>query len=53
MVCYLVSELDVLHAVHERSFDTHETVGLCGLGAIWEVVQQREGAPEGWRRVAD
>lgn len=53
MVCYLVSELALLEVNHERSYDTHETVGLCGEGSVWEVVQQRESSPEGWRRVAD
>ena len=53
--CYLLLEsVDSCDVVHHRSWDTHETVSLGGgQGAVWEVIRQREFAPEGWRRVAD
>lgn len=37
--------------VHERSFDTHESV-LFEVG-IYEIRRQREHTPEGFRRVVD
>lgn len=37
--------------VHERSFDTHETLLL--TEGNYEVRRQREYAPEGFRRAAD
>jgi hypothetical protein len=53
--CYLMLEsVETADVVHHRSFDTHETVSLGGgIGAVWEVIRQREWAPEGWRRVED
>jgi len=51
----LTSFLDILGSpadiVHERSFDTHQTVRL--PPGKWLVRRQREHAPEGWRRVSD
>lgn len=51
MVCYLSNESEYADIVHERSFDTHETVRL--LGGCWKIIRQRESAPEGWRMVQD
>lgn len=53
--CYLMFEsVERADVVHHRSYDTHETVSLGGgVGAVWEVIRQREWAPEGWRRVED
>ena len=51
MVCYLVCESAYADVVHERPFDTHETLRL--PAGTWEVRRQREHTPEGWRRVAD
>lgn len=43
-----------MDVVHQRPWDTHETVRLLGApGDVWEIRRQREWAPEGWRRVAD
>jgi hypothetical protein len=40
--------------VHQRPWDTHETIRLLGkLGDVWEVRRQREMTPEGWARVQD
>lgn len=50
MTCYL--RLDApAEVVHQRPFDTHETLKL-GKG-VWQVRRQREWTPEGWRRVED
>lgn len=51
MVCYLVSENVYTDVVHERPFDTHETLRL--PPGVWQVKRQRELSPEGWRQVAD
>lgn len=50
MVSYLsvAAESDL---EHERSFDTHETLRL--PRGNYQILRQREGAPEGWRQVAD
>lgn len=37
--------------VHQRPFDTHETVRLSE--GCWKVRRQREWTPEGWAMVAD
>lgn len=43
-----------IDVVHQRPWDTHETVRLLGApGDVFEIRRQREWAPEGWRRVAD
>jgi hypothetical protein len=43
-----------IDVIHQRPWDTHETVRLLGnVGDVFEVRRQREWAPEGWRRVAD
>jgi hypothetical protein len=48
--CYLQLATES-RIVHERSFDTHETLVL-GPGT-WLFKNQREYEPEGWRRVHD
>lgn len=48
---YLMVEGDPAPVEHQRSFDTHETIGLSA--GIWEVRRQREYTPEGFRRAAD
>lgn len=55
LVCYLQLEgVDHCDVVHERPFDTHETIRLLGgPGAVWEIRRQREYVPNGWRRVED
>jgi len=54
MVCFLQLGDNNCDVVHQRSWDTHETLRLLGgQGSIWEVRRQREWTPEGWRRVED
>jgi gentisate 1,2-dioxygenase len=36
---------------HLRSFDTHQPIAFSE--GIYRVINQRESAPEGWRRAAD
>jgi hypothetical protein len=50
MTAYLRCDAPV-EIVHERQFDTHETIRL--PAGVWKVRRQREWAPEGWRMVAD
>lgn len=50
MVCYLRCE-GVVELEHQRPWDTHETLQL--PPGDYRVLRQREGAPEGWRRVED
>lgn len=55
----LVSYLQIVEATdeaeivieHMRSFDTHEPIKF--TDGIYKVINQRESAPEGWRRAAD
>lgn len=55
----LVTYLQVVEATekmevcleHLRPFDTHETIGISE--SVYAIVNGRESAPEGWRRVAD
>ena len=55
----LVSYLQIVEATEEaenfiehlRSFDTHEPISF--KTGIYKVINQRESAPEGWRRAAD
>jgi hypothetical protein len=51
MICYLSNESEHTDVVHERPYDTHETLRLAP--GIWEVRRQRESAPGGDRQVAD
>jgi len=57
LVCYLQlgdSGIGGADVVHQRAWDTHETLRLLGgAGDVWEVRRQREWTPEGWRRVQD
>jgi len=55
----LISYLQVVEAAdeaetfieHLRSFDTHEPISF--KPGIYQVINQRESAPEGWRKAAD
>ena len=55
----LVSYLEVVEATdqaesvleHMRNFDTHAPISF-DVG-IYKIINQRESAPEGWRRAAD
>ncbi len=51
LVSWLKIDGDHADVVHQRTFDTHETLRLGG--GAWEVRRQREHTPEGWRRVDD
>ena len=51
LLSYVEVLADQAQLVHKRSFDTHETLEL--PKGYWEIRQQREMTPEGWRRVAD
>jgi hypothetical protein len=56
LVCYLKLETEHADVVHERSFDTHETLRLLGAPegpAFYEVRRQREHTPHGFRRAQD
>lgn len=53
MICYLRIDAEHADVVHERPFDTHETMRLLGDGSVWEIRRQREWAPEGWRQIQD
>lgn len=56
-ICYLKLDAPYADVVHERQYDTHETLRLFGTDdgrpAYYEVRRQREHAPEGFRRAAD
>jgi hypothetical protein len=50
----MMESVEYCDVVHQRGFDTHESMRLGGgIGSIFEVVRQREYTPEGWRRAAD
>lgn len=49
--CYLRVEGAFADIVHQRPFDTHESVRL--TEGNWMVRRQREYSPEGFRRVED
>lgn len=51
MVLYVVVDDECADLVHNRSYDTHETIRL--KQGNYEIRRQREYIPEGWRRVAD
>lgn len=47
-----VDELpQIAELIHERSFDTHEALGL--TPGKYKIRRRREYTPEGWRRVED
>lgn len=48
---YLVVEDFPADLVHERGFDTHETLRIAP--GVYEIRRQREYTPEGFRRAAD
>jgi hypothetical protein len=50
-VCYLKIDGEYADLVHERSFDTHETLRI--PTGIFEVRKQQEYWPDGWRQVQD
>lgn len=53
-VCYLQVAGDYAQADHLREFHTHTSMGLLGEpGSIWEITQQEEYTPAGWRQVVD
>ena len=49
--CYLRITGEFADIVHQRPFDTHETLRL--PQGTWQVRRQREYTPEGFRRVED
>lgn len=49
-IAYLRSTMPI-EVVHERSFDTHETLKLAP--GCWQVKRQREYTPQGYRRAQD
>lgn len=51
LTCYLRVDGAWADVVHERPFDTHETIRL--PQGTWTVRRQREYTPEGWRMVQD
>ncbi len=51
MMAYLRVKAEHADLEHLRSWDTHETLRL--PTGDYQLLRQREGAPEGWRRVAD
>ena len=51
MICYLQVDGDFADLVHDRSFDTHETIRI--KKGAYEIRRQREYTPAGWRRVED
>jgi hypothetical protein len=59
LLCYLTpTGNDGIDLVHQRPWDTHETLRLLNdtpeLGeVVYEIRRQREWTPEGWRRVED
>lgn len=55
MRCFLqLVSVESCDVVHQRPWDTHETMRLGGgAGSVFEVIRQREYTPEGWRRVED
>jgi hypothetical protein len=56
LICYLRIEGPFADVVHQRAFDTHETLRLLGNEAgpsYFEVRRQREYIAQGWRQVED
>jgi hypothetical protein len=51
LVSYLRVNAPHADVVHQRAWDTHQTLRL--LSGDWEIRRQREHVPEGWRRVED
>jgi hypothetical protein len=56
LLCYLRIDWPFADIVHQRPFDTHETLRLLGSEAgpvFFEVRRQREYLPDGFRQVLD
>lgn len=54
MTLYMRAIGKSVDVVHQRPFDTHETLRFESKpGDIWKVRRQREHTPAGWRQVAD
>jgi hypothetical protein len=51
MVSYIEVKAGGTDLIHERPWDTHETLHI--EEGTYEVRRQREYTPEGWRRVED
>jgi hypothetical protein len=47
-----ISVLSDAEITHLREHDTHEALGV-DAGAVYEVRNQREYVPDGWRRATD
>jgi len=50
-LCYLAVDSEFADLVHNRSFDTHQTLRI--PHGIFEIRRQQEYTPEGWRQVID
>ena len=54
MTLFLKAKGKHIDIVHQRPFDTHETIRLLTKpGDTFKLRRQREWTPEGWRRVED
>lgn len=51
MISYLNVAAEHVDLIHNRNFDTHETIRI--PKGSYEIRRQREWTPEGWRRVED
>jgi len=51
-ISYLKTGSEPVYAEHERTYDTHDTVSF-DPDSIYEIRQQREYTPEGYRRAQD
>lgn len=51
MVCFLQVSEPYADLVHQRPYDTHETLRI-PVG-VFKIQRQREHTPEGWRVVSD
>lgn len=51
LVCFLKIDGEYADLVHQRSFDTHETIRI--PAGNYQIRRQREWSPAGWRRVKD
>lgn len=51
MTCYLRISGEAADLIHDRSFDTHETISI--TEGTYKLRRQREYTPEGYRRVED
>ena len=51
MTCYLSISTEAADLIHDRSYDTHQTISL--TPGNYKLRRQREYTPEGLRRVED